>query len=395
MSTYSDASIIIPTAPIYKAGTIYALKPTNGAADLDVVRASTATRINKDRLIEEMAANVPRLDYTDGTCPSLLLEPQSTNLITYSEDFSNASWNKVNGAGDTLPIVASNYAISPDGTQNADRIQVSRTSAAGSYSSIYKSITTASLNRALSIWLKSLNGSPTILITNNNGVYVSQQITTEWVRYELDLGVGTLTELQLSVVGSSFISGVSESADFLAWGYQLEALSYSTTYISTEGSTTTRLKDEVSKTGLSADINSEEGVFMVNISSFTNDSSFRFFGLSDGTTSNRINLAYVNGNTIELGVTVGGVNQSNINFTLSDISLFHKAAIRYKLNNISLWIDGVKVNEDLTSLVFTENTLTKLSFNSAVSGAPFYGNLNELVVSKEFLTDTEMATLTS
>ena len=31
--------------------------------------------------------NLPRVDYTDGTS-SLLVEPQRTNLITYSEDFS-------------------------------------------------------------------------------------------------------------------------------------------------------------------------------------------------------------------------------------------------------------------------------------------------------------------
>ena len=34
--------------------------------------------------------NLPRVDYTDGTS-SLLVEPQRTNLITYSEDFSQWS----------------------------------------------------------------------------------------------------------------------------------------------------------------------------------------------------------------------------------------------------------------------------------------------------------------
>ena len=36
-----------------------------------------------------MTANVPRLDYTGGGCPKLLLEPQRTNLVTYSEEFNN------------------------------------------------------------------------------------------------------------------------------------------------------------------------------------------------------------------------------------------------------------------------------------------------------------------
>jgi len=73
--------------------------------------------------------NVPRLTYQNGGggCPSLLLEKQSTNLITYSEQFDNASWNKITSGSASLPVVTANYAISPDGTQNADRVQFSRT----------------------------------------------------------------------------------------------------------------------------------------------------------------------------------------------------------------------------------------------------------------------------
>ena len=59
--------------------------------------------------------NVPRLTYENG-CPSLLLEKQSTNVVTYREDFTNASW-----VTDGL-TVSSNSAVSPDGTQNADKL---------------------------------------------------------------------------------------------------------------------------------------------------------------------------------------------------------------------------------------------------------------------------------
>jgi len=62
--------------------------------------------------------NVPRLTYQNGGggCPSLLLEKQSTNLILWSEDFTNGAWSK-----DTLTI-GSNVTTSPDGTQNADNL---------------------------------------------------------------------------------------------------------------------------------------------------------------------------------------------------------------------------------------------------------------------------------
>jgi hypothetical protein len=80
MALFDDASLVV-TPNGYKAGTLYSIKPTSGAGDMTVVRATTATRVNSAGLIESMANNVPRLDYTDSTCPRLLLEPQRTNLL--------------------------------------------------------------------------------------------------------------------------------------------------------------------------------------------------------------------------------------------------------------------------------------------------------------------------
>jgi hypothetical protein len=62
--------------------------------------------------------NVPRLTYQNGGggCPSLLLEKQSTNLFTYSEQFDNADWTKTNAT------ITANSTTSPDGTQNADTV---------------------------------------------------------------------------------------------------------------------------------------------------------------------------------------------------------------------------------------------------------------------------------
>jgi|11_taG_2_1085331.scaffolds.fasta_scaffold10388_3 hypothetical protein len=59
--------------------------------------------------------DMPRLDYSNGSCPALLLEPQRTNLITQSE--SSVGWNYQS------PIsVTSNSSISPEGVSNATKI---------------------------------------------------------------------------------------------------------------------------------------------------------------------------------------------------------------------------------------------------------------------------------
>jgi hypothetical protein len=66
-------------------------------------------------------ANLPRLNYpinSDGSvgCPSLLLEPQRTNLNPYSEQFDNAEWEKTN------TTITANATTSPDGYTNADAL---------------------------------------------------------------------------------------------------------------------------------------------------------------------------------------------------------------------------------------------------------------------------------
>ena len=77
-------------------------------------RASKATVVNKDGLIETVGSGEPRIDYKDDSKGALLLEPQRTNLFTYSEDFSNGSWQKVASS-----TITTNTVISPDSTLNA------------------------------------------------------------------------------------------------------------------------------------------------------------------------------------------------------------------------------------------------------------------------------------
>ena len=79
MSLYEKISLAqIPSG--YKASTLYSVIPANGDGDFNFTRSSSATRVNKDGLIETVGTNVPRLDYTNSECPSLLLEPQRTQL---------------------------------------------------------------------------------------------------------------------------------------------------------------------------------------------------------------------------------------------------------------------------------------------------------------------------
>ena len=76
---FNEASYIISPNG-YKTSKIYALKPENGSGDLDMVRNTTATRINEYGVREVVSANRVRIDYSNGK-PCFLIEPQRTNLV--------------------------------------------------------------------------------------------------------------------------------------------------------------------------------------------------------------------------------------------------------------------------------------------------------------------------
>ena len=83
--------------PAAQGTSLYSVLPSSGVGDFDFTRSGSATRINSQGLIETVTSGVSRLNYPmiDGVvkgCPHHILEPQRSNLITYSSDFSNAIW---------------------------------------------------------------------------------------------------------------------------------------------------------------------------------------------------------------------------------------------------------------------------------------------------------------
>ena len=126
----------------YKANKIYSVLPTNGDADLDFTRASEATRVNQNGLIETVGVNLPRYNFDVGeTCPSLLIEPQSTNLYLNSETLSTqnvttlASTYTVSFYGTGTITFTGSYSGSLVGTGANDRVTLTFTATAGTLTS--------------------------------------------------------------------------------------------------------------------------------------------------------------------------------------------------------------------------------------------------------------------
>ena len=174
------------------------------------------------------------------------------------------------------------------------------------------------------------------------------------------------------------------------WGGQVEQGSYATSYIPTSGSTVTRNQDIFTRDGIGSLIGTE-GVLFIEMAALSNDGTNRGISLNDGTQTNRL-LLYFSSSSNQISVISTGFTGS-ITYTLPDETLFNKIAVRYKANDITLWVDGESRGTPKTTA--TIPTFTALKFNSGSLSSPFFGKVKQLQVYDTALTDTQLAALTS
>jgi hypothetical protein len=134
-------------------------------------------------------------------------------------------------------------------------------------------------------------------------------------------------------------------------------------------------------------------VLYAEIKGFVNDALSRPISISDGTTSNRINLFFPASQTQVVGrVSSGGVTVADMIYTGINQSLFNKIAVKYKENDFALWVNGVEVLTDTSGAA--PIGLEELAFDNA-AGTKFHGKAKCVAVFKEALTDDELECLTS
>ena len=369
----------------------------------DFSRASSATVVNKAGLIETVGSGEPRIDFKDDTKGALLLEPQSTNLVTQSELFSDASWVK---SGLT---VNSNQITSPSGNLTADLLIEGNSNSGHDirynanlpyntyiYSVFVKKYngggdrnlrfliggvnTSGSFNLSTGLWSAATFDNPTAIDFGNGW----------WKLSFSDIGVAFNVITQLTNNGNVSYQGDGVSGVYI-WGAQLEQNSFSTSYIQTQGSTSTRIAETCTNSGSAQDFNSEEGVLYAEISALGEDNVYRIFGVSNGTTQNRLSLGYTNNNQLFFGADGGG----NYEFEIESNAIItdnNKIALRYNSDNITLFLNGIKTIEEPNGVSFDD--FTKLNFNGGNGSQPFNGNIKELQVFTKALSDEELIELT-
>ncbi len=231
--------------------------------------------------------NLPRLDYTNSSCPRLLLEPQRTNAIIFSEQFNNANWTKSGNGVGSAPVITANAAISPDGYQNADKIDLALNGGTSSsdWSWVFQTYTvTANQPQAVSIYLKAATaGDVGKKIRVGIISYIEHTLTTNWTRVELIQTVGSTGAYSVGfrLRGSEV---TANSVSFFAYGAQLEQNApYVSSYIPTLSASVTRVLDS-----------------NLDFSALVNNTSFTFFL--------EASFAFADGNFFDARVLTAGGN---------------------------------------------------------------------------------------
>ena len=345
------------------------------------------------------ASNIPRIDYSDGSCPSILVEPQRTNLALRSDDFSNASWIKGNTTfvGDTLTANAgtSFKSISQIQTTNGNQI-------------IYFDVDYVS-HQFFQIIIGTTGVDPLDLGRVNFDILnktITQSITfTGFIKQFTGFTrIGVI--LPTTILKGSVILGFAETGTSLRattttstgsvklYRAQNELGSYPTSYIPTTAATVTRNADVISKTGISSLIGQTEGTFFCEMSALTNTQTASVYMSVFASGTNFTSLGFVTGtNKIVFEGIYGGVSIFYIYNAPFNININSKIAVAYQLNKITGYVNGIKVFENTTAQSFSQ-TLTQFKSDYRGLGNFLEANVKSIQLYKTALTDDQCILLT-
>tara|TARA_Y100001937_G_scaffold98676_1_gene134650 strand:- start:302 stop:1579 length:1278 start_codon:yes stop_codon:yes gene_type:complete len=373
------------------SGEVFSVLPDSGVGDFTFSRnLHTATRINKDGLIESVASDMPRLNYeiNNGvvdSCPHLLLEMQSINLVTNSEVF--------NGFSKTNSTITDNSTTSPAGDVTG-AILSDDSGGGSSVVEIYQTVSvSADKQHTMSVFAKKRGANFIALraanftspadgqsfFNLNTGAVVSaatghtakiENYGNGWYRCSITFTThssdttGTLV-LRVSTNGTSTTVSRDGNSNIFIWGWQFEQANYATSYIPTSSGSSTRSTESCSGAGDVNTFNSVEGILYAELKrDVDEDNGFRRVNINDGSVANTVRLGYSTvTNEIKGVVTINTSTQISLVFPAPSVTSFRKMALLYKANKFELWVDGSKRAENTTtSVTFPANTLNDLSF---------------------------------
>jgi hypothetical protein len=384
---------------------------------------TVASQVTRSADVSSSTANsTPRFNHdpTTGESLGLLVEEQRTNLLTYSEQFDNATWGPVRGT------VTANAALSPSGTTTADKLIMANGGADGQY---YQGVTiTSGATVTGSIYVKE-SGADRFQI-----VLLSSGNTTPYGRATFNASTGAITSAAEALNGAS---GASASATAVgngwyrcvvtvtypavtsagmrltvtmadgsngdgvkgvfAWGAQLEAGAFATSYIPTTTAAATRSADVASITGsnFSSWYRQDEGSLFTDCSiNYTvPGTSFPLVAsLNDGTSNNRIENGFLTSTLAGFEVVTGGVGQVGA-YPNAGSTLTRRLGTCYRANDCAVSVNGTSVNTDTSGSLPTVDRL-RIGDRAGSPANALFGTIRRLTYWPSRLSNTTLQQIT-
>jgi hypothetical protein len=396
-------------------GELYALKPTNNGGNFVWSRALSAYRTNQEGLLELVASGVPRVDYSN-TCPELLIEKQSTNLVQRSQEFDNAYWTKGSST------IVANSIIAPDGTTTADTWV--EANGVGITPEIVRAVALSNTTEyTWSIYAKP-NGRDWIVVNANDGSASYRtwfNITTGVVgtnpvgstakislqangfyrcsvtRTTASSAAGSLYDLQIANAdGVNTYTGNGVNGVYI-WGVQLEQSSYATSYIPTTNATVTRPQDKAYNTTIAYGL---KGTIFIRarIFSSTYTKVDTLFSLNDETLDDYITCSTNASRSIFITTMGGAIDTNSYNYSLASNGIY-SIAIGYDFtgvnNKVNIAINGVLKRANAAQVDNPPVALSRFDLGSLYETLPSVDNriIGQMYFADQ-LSDTDLTALT-
>ena len=394
-------------------------------------RGSIGTYFGSDGLMRTAGVNEPRFDHDPITGQSLglLIEESRQNLLTYSEDFSNAVWIK------SSSTIQQNLITAPDGNTTADKLV--ENSSTGNKEVTQGSITfTSGTSLTFSCFVKA--GERTLFrfagttgffasgtnayfnlsngtVSSTTGGVTSASIIpypNNWYRCVATMlptssGTGNVY-ITLVRSGTTSNYGGDGTSGIYIWGAQLELGSFPTSYIPTTASTVTRSADLASMTGtnFSSWYNQSEGSIIANCNKpypVPSNNFLNVVGINNGISGagrNAINAGYLTEGLFSLETYRNNTRivalypgSSNIRTRISGVSYNQTTDVYYIFTNNKTSSSAIN-RSDKQNIDFGTDMNT-LNIGNSFGSATLCGTISRLTYYPIQLTNQQLINLTS
>ena len=389
----------------------------------DFSRASSATVVNQSGLIETVGSGEPRIDFLGNTKGALLLEPQRTNLITYSEDFSSFTQNGCSVISDDISFTLGGLAdkIQEDSSNSNKHIRPANISIISGQSYI------------MSAWFKSDNCDVIALREgSSSGDSITYKFSTGttsttgtrwttlnvvnfsngWRRIDAKYTSTSTASMNFRVhlLGNNYsqvtnpnpstytYQGNGTSGVYM-WGLTVEQGSYPTSYIPTSGQSggVTRVAESSSQTVPDGIYGTNEVTFVIDFEINGDTPTYSsIFNTNKNTASSFGATRQDENGRLKSFLFSSGVNVGDMTSTTAFLNgVRGKFAVGYKNGDSVLVVKGNV--EDTNSATFSDFNVNEIHLNDLVTYFGYHTNLKiyDFKLYNTRLSNAELASLTT